>query len=225
MFIIHTMLVIVILLHTQRITHAEPLRTTGYSLLSSIDDLPSGEDDSYSTEYSVGDVSLFSECLKASHGYNTDDDLDSLEQGTSNVDVEEESENDDTLQSPYSQQALLTQVLGPEEQQHEQPVTLEPSVSKDHFGYVLVMDNIDMNVRRSFQRSDRTTNSYHFCHAYALQNRINTSTLSDGPPSGTLSIEAILPSTTDLLKITEDFTVLISRFVSYMHYMHLVGLM
>ena len=40
-----------------------------------------------------------------------------------------------------------------------------------------------------FQRSDRTSRSYHFCHAYA---RIDASTLSDGPPSGTLSIEDII---------------------------------
>ena len=29
-------------------------------------------------------------------------------------------------------------------------------------GFVLVIDNIDMNVRRSDQRVDRTTSSYHF---------------------------------------------------------------
>ena len=92
-------------------------------------------------------------------------------------------------------------------------VSLEPSLSTDHFSFVLIIDNLDMNIWRSFQRIDRTTNSYHFCHAYALENRINTSTLSDGPPSGISSIEAILPSNNDLLKITEDFTVLVARFV------------
>jgi len=151
--------------------------------------------------------------LETNDGYNTDDGLNSQKLETSNVDEEEESENN-ALQSPTcNQQALLTEVIGPDEQPCEQAVNLEPTVSADHFGHVLVMDNIDMNVRRSFQRSDRTTKSYHFCHAYALQNRINTSTLSDGLPSGTLSIEAILPSNNDLLKIMEDFAVLISRFV------------
>ena len=169
--------------HTQRIACAEPLRTTGYNLFP---ELSSTDDDSCSTDYSVGDVLLFSECLEDSHGYSTDDDLDSLEQETSSVNVEEESRRDNTLQSTCSQQTMLTQVVSPEEQLHDETVTSEKSVSKEHFGYVLVMDNIDMNVRRSFQRHDRTTKSYHFCHLYALQNRINTSTLSDGPPSGTL---------------------------------------
>lgn len=86
------------------------------------------------------------------------------------------------------------------------------SAASESFGYVLVMDNIDMNIRRSFQRSDRTTASYHFCHTYGLLNRINTSTLSDGPPSGTLSTEAILPNSTDLNVIMEDFAVLVSRY-------------
>ena len=40
----------------------------------------------------------------------------------------------------------------------------------DSHGYVVVIDNLDMNVRRSFQRIDRTTESYHFCHAYAVLN-------------------------------------------------------
>ena len=92
----------------------------GYSLpsgLSSIDDLPSADDDSYSTDYSIGDISFFSEYSKANHGYSTDDDLDSQEQGTSNVYGEKESEKDnDTLQSPCEQQ---TQVMGSEEQPYE----------------------------------------------------------------------------------------------------------
>ena len=43
-----------------------------------------------------------------------------------------------------------------------------------------------MNVRRGFQRIDRTTESYHFCHAHATLNRVDTSELDDGPSSGIL---------------------------------------
>jgi len=35
-------------------------------------------------------------------------------------------------------------------------------------GFVLVIDNIDMNIRQSDQRVDHTTSSYHLCHAFAL---------------------------------------------------------
>ena len=62
----------------------------------------------------------------------------------------------------------------------------------EDFGYVMVMDNFDMNVQRIFQWCDRTTASYHFCHVYGLLNRIDSSNLSDGPPSGNLSSDMIL---------------------------------
>ena len=90
---------------------------------------------------------------------------------------------------------------------------LNSGASADGFGYVLVMDNNDLNVRRSFQRIDRSTQSYHFCHAYAVQNQINTSVLSNGPPSGVLSYDAILPSEDDLKRVTDDFKVIVSRYV------------
>ena len=78
-------------------------------------------------------------------------------------------------------------------------------------GYVLVIDNVDMNVRRSDQRVDRTTQSYHYCHGYAVLNRVNSSPLGDHPPSGILSVDNVLPDKTDLESILADFEVLISR--------------
>ena len=77
---------------------------------------------------------------------------------------------------------------------------------------MMVMDNVDMNVRRSFQRCDRTTTSYHFCHVYGLLNRIDSSSLSDGPPSGNLSSDMVLPNSSDLKRIMGDFAVLVSRY-------------
>ena len=189
------------------------------SALSSAVDLPSSDDDSYSTDYSVGSVSLFSECSGLNDEYSTDDNVDSQDLGIPIVDEEGECEENIAMQSPSEQQA---QVFSSEElldKETLQPsispdhVTLQPSVSQNSFGYVHVIDNVDMNVRRSFQRSDRTTRSYHFCHAYAVLNRIDTSTLSDGPPSGTLSTEDILPSSNDLFVIIEDFIELMKRFV------------
>jgi len=61
-------------------------------------------------------------------------------------------------------------------------------------GFALVIDNIDMNVRRSDQRVDRTTSSYHFCHAYAVLNRVNSTLLED---SGVLSLDLMLPAQSD----------------------------
>jgi len=74
-----------------------------------------------------------------------------------------------------------------------------------------VIDNLDMNVRRSFQRINRSTESLHFCHAFAMLNRFDTSGLEDRSPSGVLSYEVILPDMSDLQVILNDFKVLVSR--------------
>ena len=96
-------------------------------------------------------------------------------------------------------------------------------------GFVLVIDNIDMNVRASEQRVDRTTSSYHFCHAFALQNRVNSTLLEDSPPSGVLSLDQILPSQKDLDTIMEEFQVFVSRYlikliivISIQKYLHIL---
>ena len=68
-----------------------------------------------------------------------------------------------------------------------------------------------MNVRRSDQRVDRTTKSYHFCNGYALLNRIDSTQLSDEAPSGVLSVDLILPNKTDADRILTDFEVIVSR--------------
>ena len=85
------------------------------------------------------------------------------------------------------------------------------SVSTDGYGYVVVIDNLDMNIRRSFQRINRSTESMHFCHAYAVLNRFDTSGLEDGPPSAVPSYDVILPDLSDLKLILDDFKVLVSR--------------
>lgn len=85
-------------------------------------------------------------------------------------------------------------------------------LNSEGFGYVMVMDNVDMNVRRSFQRCDHTTVSYHFCDVYGLLNRIDSSSLSDGPPSGDLSSDMALPNSSDLKRIMGNFAMLVSRY-------------
>ena len=101
---------------------------------------------------------------------------------------------------------------GTAENQNEplEPASVDiPSPSCE--GYVLCIDNVDMNVRPSFQRVNRTTESYHFCHAYAAKCRLNTSGLQDGLPSGTLSSKKVLPCKNDIDNIQKDFEVLVSR--------------
>ena len=97
------------------------------------------------------------------------------------------------------------------ESAREQALTGSTEQQPAHFGYTLTMDNIDMNVRRSFQRCDRSTESYHFSHVFAAQNCVDDSELQDGSTSGDLSPEVILPNKADWQKIVSDFEVLVSR--------------
>jgi len=89
-------------------------------------------------------------------------------------------------------------------------VTNTPIFDTDTYGYVLVIDNLDMNVRRSFQRVDRTTQSLHLCHAFAALNRIDTSGMEDGFMSGILSSAIVPPNAQDLQRLFDDFEVFIS---------------
>ena len=77
--------------------------------------------------------------------------------------------------------------------------------------YKIVGDNIDKNFRRSYQRSDFQTRSYHFFHAYAVLERINLSGLSDLPPSGVMKLTLLTPNDDDIKMLKDSFVVFISR--------------
>ena len=87
-------------------------------------------------------------------------------------------------------------------------------------GFVLVIDNIDLNVRRSEQRIDHTTLSYHFCHTFALLNRVNSTPLEDTPLSGVLSLDQVLPTQKDLDAILKEFQIFVSRYITLNNYFY-----
>ena len=80
-------------------------------------------------------------------------------------------------------------------------------------GFVIVIDNVDMNVRRSDQRIGRTSRSYHFCHGYAVLNRVDSAKLEDRRPSGVLSLDQILPTNAEIGSILDECTILIERYI------------
>ena len=157
--------------------------TAGYDLF--LDDWSSS-----SCTYSVGDISSIT-------GASSDDIacLDDIQEGDYECeDFDEIDVSEDTV-SRSAGESEITQ---------EQHWLTSP-------GYILVIDNVDMNVRRSYQRVGSTTTTYHFCHGYAAQNRVHSTKLADGPPSGTLTIDDVLPSINDLESSLNDFEVLVSR--------------
>lgn len=94
------------------------------------------------------------------------------------------------------------------------PTSSSSLLSGDKYGFVLVTDNIDKNIRRSYQRENRQTVSLHYCHSCAIQNRVDISGLSDEPPKSVeITVDTFLPNTDDLSKLLNDFEILVSRYV------------
>jgi len=206
--------------------------------LSTFVDLSADED----SDYSVGDISVITECESVQIGgpedanddeVNAEEEVDVFQLGTGDqgvgedigISIVEHSSTDipdDILMQLFeevdNQQCLevdpaptLANVRENVEMELEVPAESETNVNTDVYGYVLAIDNLDMNVRRSFQRVDRTTQSMHLCHAFAALNRIDTSGLEDGSISGILSPAAVFPNEQDLQILIDDFKVLISR--------------
>ena len=79
-------------------------------------------------------------------------------------------------------------------------------------GFKLVGDNIDKNVRASYQRIGHTTQSLHYFHSYALLDRIDFSGLSDEPPPPSIVDPlTFLPLEEDISLVESDIVTLISR--------------
>ena len=80
-------------------------------------------------------------------------------------------------------------------------------------GFVVVVDNIDKNLRPSFQRVDRGTMSHHHVNSYAVLDRIDLSCLSDVPPVSELDAETVLPTDEDHKVLCDEFRTLVARYV------------
>ena len=87
-------------------------------------------------------------------------------------------------------------------------------VSHEWNGFKIVGDNIDKNIRPSFQRINHQTVSLHYFHSCAVSDRINLSSLSDVAPSEVLLNPAsFLPNAMDLDAVKKEFQVHICRYV------------
>ena len=82
-------------------------------------------------------------------------------------------------------------------------------------GFVIVADNIDKNVRASFQRVDHTTTSLHHVNTYAVKDRVDLSGLSDVPQSQHIDVKSLLPSEDDHAAIRSEFEIFVSRYAMY----------
>ena len=78
-------------------------------------------------------------------------------------------------------------------------------------GFKLVIDNVDKNIRPSFQRVDRRTQSLHYCHTIAIKDRINLSEYSEVGCNNLVTCSDFLPNSQDLKQIKRDLKILVYR--------------
>ena len=79
-------------------------------------------------------------------------------------------------------------------------------------GFKIVGDNIDRNVRPSYQRVYQQTQSLHHFHAMAVQDRVDLSVSSTSTiPTQPVDPDSLLLTSEDVCHLKEDFRVLLSR--------------
>ena len=93
-------------------------------------------------------------------------------------------------------------------------IILIESSDSDWCGFEVVVDNLDKNIRPSFQRFDSGTISKHWIHAYAVKDRIDLSSYSDDPVTTPIDVKALLISTTDVAQLENDSIILMSRYIA-----------
>lgn len=103
----------------------------------------------------------------------------------------------------------------------EQTMTMDDDGEDDEcnkwFGFRIVGDNLDKNVKPRNHRIDHGTTSLHFFNLVALRDRIDLSDVSDDPstylrtPVDNLELNILLPSNLDYEELISSYEVLMSR--------------
>jgi L1 cell adhesion molecule like protein len=72
-------------------------------------------------------------------------------------------------------------------------------------GFKVVGDNIDKNIRPSFQCSERQTKSLHYFHSFAIKDRVDLHNCSDDAPQNTpIDSSTLLPLFDDIAQFRSD---------------------
>ena len=90
-----------------------------------------------------------------------------------------------------------------------------PPEESQWFGYKFVGDNVDKNVKPSYQRQELQGQSLYHFHGYAVRDRVDLSGLSDeAPPFSTPDATQFLPTTKDISSLKEELHILVARYVA-----------
>ena len=149
-----------------------------------------------------------------------DSDEEDEERGQEEMDEVVSTNNDENDDEQEHDEARLDKLIVLDFEEEDAVLgSLEPSsplgkATHAWKGYKMVGDNVDKNIRRSFQRVDRSTFSLHYFHSFAVLDRIDFSSLSDAPVAKTIHLKELLPTLSDISYLKNTFTILISRYVS-----------
>ena len=90
--------------------------------------------------------------------------------------------------------------------------------------YKFVIDNVDKNVKLSFQRDEIQGHSYHCVHGYCVQDRVDTSMLSDREPQFRKADPVIMvPSQTDIDHVKDEMVTFVTRYVVVVQRLRIVN--
>ena len=80
--------------------------------------------------------------------------------------------------------------------------------------YKFIIDNVDKNTKPSFQRDELKRKSHHCVHGYSVQDRIDTSLLSDKEPQFRRGDPLVmLSSPSDISGVKNKMVIFVERFV------------
>lgn len=134
----------------------------------------------------------------------------------------------------HEPEGSLVSILGPQNAEETHASTCRdqvqgketlPQVGRGWFGFKIVGDNIDKNVRPQHQSVDTRTQSLHYFHAFAALDHVNLSLHSEIRPNVNLTefdLQCLLSSPEDLDKLKINFEVHIARIITkYIYCYHL----
>ena len=172
--------------------------------------------DAFMIDDEYNNFNLDSVCFNEIRNFSDSESSEAEDSMDESSEASESESNSDTTESTEETPILLIapppKVLEPSH--HIQKIQRMTSTAVPK-GYRICGDNIDKTVRPRFMRSDRKNTSLHYFHAYAVQNRIDVSALSDSIESKTYNPESIanmiIPSMSDDKLLRENIAALISR--------------
>ena len=147
---------------------------------------------------------------------NTEQDIENHEDFATDLLESRSSINDQPEDTHSEENRHPTISLSREENDPESDVSAQRKENSPHSwtGFKMAGDNVDKNIRPSFQRIDRQTKSLHYFHACAAKDRIDFSLLSDTTPTEVvIDLRSLLPDDNDVAAIKKDFVVLSNRYL------------